>query len=178
VCPPIVNQAEWQALPAIKVTPLPEKPASTVIIHHTASAPCNQDEVCVIKLRDMQHFHVVFQKWDDIGFNFLIGGNGVIYEGRGWGVQGVDTKGFDSKSVSISFIGEFKDILPEDAALEAANKLIKCGVSLGHISETYILIGHRQISSTSCPGSKLFGHLRTLDRFQDEIEIKKERLTE
>lgn len=27
--------------------------------------------------------------WDDIGYNFLIGGNGSIYVGRGWDYKGV-----------------------------------------------------------------------------------------
>ena len=36
---------------------------------------------------------------DDIRYNFLIGQDGVIYEGRGWGVVGQHTKGENSMSV-------------------------------------------------------------------------------
>jgi len=36
---------------------------------------------------------------DDIKYNFLIDQDGVIYEGRGWGVVGQHTKGRDSHSI-------------------------------------------------------------------------------
>ena len=32
------------------------------------------------------------KKFSDIGYNFLIGGNGDVYEGRGWDKQGAHTK--------------------------------------------------------------------------------------
>lgn len=33
------------------------------------------------------------KNWDDIGYNFLVGGDGEVYEGRGWDKQGAHTKG-------------------------------------------------------------------------------------
>ena len=67
--------------------------------------------------------------WDDIGYNFLVGGNGKIYEGRGWDRVGAHVKNWNSKSVGISFIGTFMTTKPTDAALKAAQDLIECGVS-------------------------------------------------
>jgi len=37
---------------------------------------------------------------DDIRFNFLIGQDGAIYEGRGWQVAGQDADGHDVTSLS------------------------------------------------------------------------------
>jgi len=50
---------------------------------------------------------------DDIKYNFLIGQDGVIYEGRGWGVVGQHTNGQNLMSVGQSltylfFRGSFR----------------------------------------------------------------------
>lgn len=41
----------------------------------------------------MQTYHIESKSWDDIGYNFLVGGDGSVYEGRGWDKQGAHTKG-------------------------------------------------------------------------------------
>jgi N-acetylmuramoyl-L-alanine amidase len=37
--------------------------------------------------------------WDDIGYNFLVGEDGNIYEGRGWTQTGAHCIGYNSKSI-------------------------------------------------------------------------------
>lgn len=41
----------------------------------------------------MQTYHMESRNWDDIGYNFMVGGDGDVYEGRGWDKQGAHTKG-------------------------------------------------------------------------------------
>lgn len=41
----------------------------------------------------MQTYHMDSKGWDDINSNFFIGGDGAIYEGRGWDKQGAHSKG-------------------------------------------------------------------------------------
>ena len=41
---------------------------------------------------------------DDIRYNFLIGQDGVIYEGRGWNVAGQHTVGEDDTSIGKSIV--------------------------------------------------------------------------
>lgn len=40
-------------------------------------------------------------------FSFLVGGDGTVYEGRGWGVVGAHTKGNNHDSLGIAFMGNF-----------------------------------------------------------------------
>ena len=68
-------------------------------------------------------------RWSDIGYNFLIGGDGIVYEGRGWDLVGAHAVGHNSVSIGISFIGTFTDSTPTSAALNVAKQLIRCGVS-------------------------------------------------
>lgn len=73
----------------------------------------------------MQTFHIETRKWDDIGYNFLIGCDGNVYEGRGWGVEGSHTFKYNKLSIGISFIGCFMRKLPTPRALEACKNLLK-----------------------------------------------------
>uniref|UniRef100_A0A336M4T7 CSON009787 protein n=1 Tax=Culicoides sonorensis TaxID=179676 RepID=A0A336M4T7_CULSO len=41
-----------------------------------------------------------------------------------------------------------------------------CGVSLGHVSSSYGLIGHRQAIATDCPGNRLFTEIKTWPNFR------------
>lgn len=117
-------------------------------------------------MRSIQNMHINTNGWSDIGYNFLVGGDGLIYEGRGWGKQGAHAPGYNDKSVGISFIGTFTSGLPTNAALAAGKQLINCGVSLGHVSRTYSLIGHRQATSTECPGNKLYEEIKTWPNYK------------
>lgn len=45
--------------------------------------------------------------WSDIGYNFLVGEDGNVYEGRGWDKQGAHSKPFNSKSIGICIIGNY-----------------------------------------------------------------------
>ena len=68
--------------------------------------------------------------WSDIGYNFLVGDDGNVYEGRGWDLQGAHVFGHNSRSIGISFIGNFQQRLPSTAARNATKQLIRCGVSM------------------------------------------------
>jgi len=47
------------------------------------------------------------KEWADIGYNFLVGEDGNVYEGRGWDKQGAHSKLFNSKSIGICIIGDY-----------------------------------------------------------------------
>ena len=43
---------------------------------------------------------------NDIAYNFLVGGDGQTYEGRGWNVTGAFAPEVNNKSLGIAFIGK------------------------------------------------------------------------
>lgn len=45
--------------------------------------------------------------WGDIGYQFLVGEDGNIYEGRGWDKHGAHSTPYNSKSIGICMIGNF-----------------------------------------------------------------------
>jgi hypothetical protein len=60
-------------------------------------------------------------------FSFLIGGDGNVYEGRGWNVVGAHTGGYNTVGYGYCFIGDFMNLNPnsisQDAYLQLAQVL-------------------------------------------------------
>ncbi|KAH8302027.1 hypothetical protein KR044_001956 [Drosophila immigrans] len=163
--------------PAKKLTSL-KLPVHRVIISHTAAEGCESEvsrslhslclsllstfcsfakDVCAARVRVVQGFHMDGWSWDHIGYNFLIGGDGLVYEGRGWDSQGAHTLGYNIDSIGISFIGTFIKIWPTERQLLACKLLIEEGVRLKKLVPDYKLYGHRQLSATESPGEILYG---------------------
>lgn len=90
--------------------------------------------------------------WDDIGYNFLIGGDGAAYVGRGWDIQSTLTKGYNANSIFIAFIGTFSKVVPPKHQLYAAQKLIEVGGEQEKLTPNYALYGQRQLVPTESPG--------------------------
>lgn len=55
------------------------------------------------------HFHKETLKFSDVGYHFLIGQSGRIYEGRPLPVQGAHTLGLNKENIGIAFIGCYDD---------------------------------------------------------------------
>nr|DBA20386.1 TPA: hypothetical protein GDO54_017174 [Pyxicephalus adspersus] len=164
-CPPIISRSQWgsRGKPCGKNFLLP---VPGVIIHHTAGASCNSKSSCSAQVRNIQNMHKNGNKWCDIGYNFLIGGDGSILEGRGWKTVGVHAANANSVNIGISFIGTFTSRAPSNAALNAAKRLISCGVAKGYIKKEYRLRGHRNVNKTECPGNSLYKIIKGWPRFR------------
>ncbi|KAF7282616.1 peptidoglycan-recognition protein 2-like [Rhynchophorus ferrugineus] len=160
VCPEIVSKQSWNASAPVGVDYL-IVPVKNVIIHHTVSDECLTKEDCATLLQNIQNFHIDQMEFHDIGYNFLIGGDGRVYEGAGWHKVGAHTRGYNSRSLGIAFIGDYSSKLPSPNMIEAAKSLLKCGVEIGEIDLNYVAFGGRQVSATASPGNKLYRELRT-----------------
>ncbi|XP_019877658.1 peptidoglycan-recognition protein 2 [Aethina tumida] len=159
-CPTIVSRSEWGARRAKGTTSLKINPAPYAIIHHADTPPCTSESQCKSRVKNVQDYHQNTRKWDDIGYNFLIGGDGKVYEGRGWGLSGAHAPNYNSKSIGICFIGKFDSVSPSEAQLQAARDLLSCGVDSGKLSPSYKLLGHKQVRQTSCPGNSLYAIIK------------------
>jgi hypothetical protein len=105
-CPRIVSRAEWGARPPTSVTPM-SNPVPWTVIHHGASASCYNQADCSAMVRSYQNQHMDVNGWNDIGYSFVAGEDGNIYEGRGWSAVGAHAPGYNSISIGICTIGTF-----------------------------------------------------------------------
>ncbi|KAK2155988.1 hypothetical protein LSH36_224g02021 [Paralvinella palmiformis] len=144
----MIKREEWEAAEPRQVLQV-NGIADNIILLHTGPDTCTigglsryncercmQDEEC------MKGFLIAFQAndlddgKDDIRYNFLIGQDGVIYEGRGWGVVGQHTKGNNLLSVGIGMIGDFTKSEPSQASQNALKNLLSCGQAAEALSRS------------------------------------------
>ncbi|XP_034839406.1 peptidoglycan-recognition protein LE-like isoform X2 [Maniola hyperantus] len=151
----IVSRTDWLAQPVEGELDKLVQPVPWVIITHTATENCHTQSQCVLRVRLIQTFHIESRGWYDIGYNFLIGGDGSVYYGRGWDYEGAHSKGYNKYSIGIAFIGTFNNDPPPKQQVEACEKIIKQGVQLGKLRKDYKLFVHRQLMSTLSPGDKV-----------------------
>ncbi|KAM8987145.1 N-acetylmuramoyl-L-alanine amidase isoform 1-T2 [Ara ararauna] len=168
-CPPIVPRCMWGARPYRGTPRALTLPLESVFIHHTfiPSAPCHSFRSCSHAMRSMQRFHQDTRGWDDIGYSFVVGSDGYLYQGRGWHWVGAHTKGYNSKGYGVGYVGDFSSTLPDpDTIALVRDQLLPCAVRTGRIYHNYTLRGHRQMGRTDCPGNSLFREIETWSGFK------------
>lgn len=159
-CLKVVKRNEWGAQQPKEVVSIP-LPVEMVFIHHTAMSPCYSIQTCSEEMRKIQDLHMITRGWYDIGYNYLVGEDGRVYEGRGWNREGAHTKGFNRDAVAISVMGDFTSREPNEKALKAVKDLISCAIENNIITENYRLYGHRDVRDTACPGNSFYKLIQT-----------------
>ncbi len=130
-----------------------------MFVHHTVSeAKDDTKEANMEIVRGIQRFHQGPERnWDDIGYSFLIGADGSVFEGRGFRKVGAHTLGYNSRGYGVSFIGDYTNKLPPKATIEAFCNLVGLLKSQGDICDDLEVKAHRQVrEGTECPGNAFF----------------------
>ncbi|XP_051026694.1 N-acetylmuramoyl-L-alanine amidase [Acomys russatus] len=169
-CPAIHPRCRWRAAPYRgRPTPL-QLPLGFLYVHHTyvPAPPCTTFDLCAANMRSMQRFHQNVRHWDDIGYSFVVGSDGYVYEGRGWHWVGAHTRGHNSRGFGVAFVGNYTGSLPSEAALNTVREVLpSCAIRAGFLQPDYKLLGHRQLVHSDCPGNALFDLLRTWPHFTE-----------
>ena len=183
--PVVRSRADWGADESMRrAAPSYASTVRAVVVHHTASTNDYAPSDVPRLLRGFYAYHVKSQGWSDLGYNLLVDRFGTVWEGRAGGtgraVIGSHAGGFNTGTVGVSMIGTYESVAPSAAQREslaqvAAWRLSSAGgdplasvrlTSAGGTrwpSGTSVtlptVLGHRQVSSTSCPGTLGFAAL-------------------
>ncbi|XP_072549593.1 peptidoglycan recognition protein 6 [Salminus brasiliensis] len=172
-CPAIIPRCMWEAKPYRGTPTQLTLPLSFLYIHHTygPSQPCLSFQECSRDMRSMQRFHQDDRGWDDIGYSFVTGSDGYLYEGRGWHWRGAHTKGHNSIGYGVSFIGDYTSSIPGKRTMDLVrHQLAKCATDRGRLVSNFTIHGHRQVVNTSCPGDAFYAEIQGWKHFG---EVKK-----
>ncbi|XP_060809847.1 peptidoglycan recognition protein 1 isoform X1 [Amyelois transitella] len=140
------------------------EPLKLVIVQHTVGSDCYTFTNCAAELRNLQHYFIN-QKGYDIPYNFLIGNDGRVYEGRGWSVEGAHTLGYNRCTIGLGFIGDYRQNAGTqhskvtEAQLNRTLMLLQESVSLGYLHENYFVVGAKDLQETESPGDNLYDAL-------------------
>lgn len=156
----LVTKSEWGGRFATNEVAF-EKKVNYVIVHHSATPSCLNRKQCGSRMRSIQKYHMDERHWADIGYNFAIGSDGVVYEGRGARLVGAHAPGWNSRSYGIVFIGNYQSEDLNDSQVKAWQSLIKWLIDQGYLQSNYTLYAHTQVRETECPGDSLYNTLKS-----------------
>ncbi|RWS03322.1 Peptidoglycan-recognition protein SC2-like protein [Dinothrombium tinctorium] len=154
------------SVPAIQL------PVHRVYMHRTNTIPCDEKKTCAKVIQVLQRIHMKIKNMRDIGFNFIVAGDGNIYESRGWHEPDELLAERSVDSISIAFIGEFNKDPPNERMIDAANNLIKCGQSSGFISKQYELFYQQDAPCTPNSGEAIYEAVKKLPQFTENSSNK------
>ncbi|MDI6777811.1 MAG: peptidoglycan recognition family protein [Patescibacteria group bacterium] len=159
-----------------KVWPAEIEAPKVIIVHHTAM---NYKGATSKQIKKIYRYHSYSRKWGDIGYNYIIGKDGLIFEGR-YGGNGVigghsyyDGTNYNNGSIGIAILGNYVGESLSSESLDSLQKLTGWLAANNDISinEDYKffnkklssrLIGHKDVASTACPGKNIYNNLSSI----------------
>ena len=187
--PPMTTRGGWGAR-APKRSISVASSLKIAAVHHTVTSNSYSAGQVPGIIRGIQAYHMDGRGWSDIGYNFIVDRFGRVFEGRHNSANrlsiGAHAGGFNTGAVGVASLGDNQAAVPggstQDAIAEVISwKFANHGVNpatrvnvtsggstkypAGQVVNLPRIIGHRDVSATSCPGTHLFarlGSVRTL----------------
>ena len=149
----IVPRSRW-AKYKIKGNVTPMGKVGRITVHHTDDGPKLSKISDVKFLQGIENHHRNNRKWACVGYHFIIGRDGTIYEGRPLKYQGAHARSNNANNIGISLIGDFNKAYP------AKRQLASLAALLGNMRSRYKIpaksvVSHRHLNKTECPGKYL-----------------------
>jgi len=161
-------------------TPSTTSVTHTIVHHSATNYTAGTDYKQVVY--SYWDYHVNTHGWNDIGYNWLVDPNGILYEGRGDGIQGAHFSCMNGHTMGVCVIGNFETVVPTTETLTALENLLAWEMTDKGIDvltssyhapsqlNLYHVSGHKDGNSSSvgcpsgtlCPGAHLYGELSTI----------------
>ncbi len=155
-----------------------------MVVHHTAGTKGLDNPKQAI--RNIHYYHAKTRGWGDIGYNYVIDQQGRIYEGRAGGetVIAGHSLPVNKVSIGVAVLGNYQtQDLPKPVVeslvhlLGAKAELYDLDVTedVRYKSKNYpVLGGHRDNSSTACPGTHLYNAMPLIRHMASGAQIYKD----
>ena len=162
--PAIITRQQWGAR-SYRGAPASLGSPTRITFHHEGTSAVRTSGGADA-MRAVQRFHQVNNGWDDVGYHYVIMPDGQIYEGRatyrpGQLALGAHAGGANSRNIGVMLYGNFNLQQPSSAQMASASQLASYLASEHDITlaKGSTLVGHRDVTSTSCPGTNLYNRL-------------------
>ncbi len=164
----LLTRADWHARPP-KHPPTPTDD-TRVTVHHTVTAQTFKLADTIRIVRAIQYYHMYGRArvgkdiWDDIGYQYLIDGEGRVVQGRHVDDLGAHTRHANAGNIGIAMIGNYdKDRLTE-AQKESLRQLVTFLALKYRIDprQPGFLEPHTHFNYTDCPGKNVTAYLNVL----------------
>lgn len=163
--PSFIYREEWGGRPPRHLVQLNHS-LPIVVIRDTKGLFCIEKCDCMESTLQIQTDDLL-RNLTDISYNFLIGGDGNIYVGRGWGVMSA----YSNKTLDIAFHGNYKFDYPYPDMIRAAKLLIHQGVRMHYIDRKFSVICQNQTKVHERSSRHLCGAVRTWREFDNRTHF-------
>jgi hypothetical protein len=150
-----------------------------VTVHHTDGVLPMTEAATAAAVREIQRYHMVGraregkENFSDIGYHFLIAGDGRVIEGRRAEYLGAHAGGANTGNIGIAMMGDFNKQKPTDAQIESLTRLVTF-LAIKYKKEPEakgFLEPHQHYTNTDCPGKNL---MSILDALRLKIDHEKD----
>ena len=119
----------------------------------------------------MQSIQSQDQSLDDIPYNFLIGGDGRIYEGRGFSYQGQHTQNLDateynSIGICIAFIGNYQSTAPSPSQINLLKEFIGKSIDQEIIVDNHVIVLQDDLKYFATKANALNDEIKSFSNFR------------
>lgn len=152
----IPNQIIKQALQNLNL-----KNVDSIALHHMAHPTAD--------VKTVEGWHIN-QDWRAIGYNFWVGFDGTVYEGRGFKL-GAGVENQNGHIISIGFQGDYhsKEVKMPDKQFNAGIDIIK--YVMEKVPTIKKIGGHKDFMATACPGKYFpLEEMKTLKKREAEVK--------
>jgi len=156
----IVPRSAWTR-EAVGANSDPMGPIERITLHHTGEHLSSSGIPDRELIKRIEHHHRANLGWAAIGYHYLSGKDGTIYEGRPAAYQGAHCGGDNNRrNLGVTMIGEFDRQLPSAPQLASLVALLADQRGRRRIPARAVF-GHRDLKNTVCPGERLYAWLRS-----------------
>ncbi len=134
----------------------------SIALHHMAHPTAD--------VKTVESWHIN-QDWRAIGYNFWVGFDGTVYEGRGFKL-GAGVENENGHIISIGFQGDYdsKEVEMPDAQFNAGVDIIRYVLEI--VPSIKNIGGHKDYMATSCPGRYFpLDEMKTLKK-REELQVE------
>lgn len=177
--PPLITRAEWGASPFQGGSPSPLSNGSYdyMTFHHAAGWSATTLAEGLAAVKSIQDFHQNGRGWSDIGYQFVIDRGGRLYQGRPFLdgsttleevpalAMGAHVGGANTANIGVSLLGCYHPPEGPNCTEMITPEALQTYITLfAFLSERYgvaptFIRGHRDFSSTACPGDNNYNLL-------------------
>ncbi|CAH1112615.1 unnamed protein product [Psylliodes chrysocephalus] len=140
-------------------------PVPFIIIKHTGGAFCQTESECKQLTKELQSKHLALN-YSDIAYNFLVGGDGNLYIGRGYEYPNE----YSRYSYDIVVHGNFLYDQFYDFMENVTQTIIKAGRFVNVIDQYYVVLCENQTERVDSPGRNIYEKVKLWEHYQNDCE--------
>jgi hypothetical protein len=157
-----IRRSAWGAQPPKSKPVVIPTPVKHLVLHHSVT-PDNG----LRTVQSIQRFHMDARGWQDIAYSAIYSPqDGVMYEGRGWGIAGAHTRLHNRTAHAICVLGNYETMIPSAQTIYALAWWANWhGATYG--PDHYV--GHTDLGTTACPGKNLYGKMGQINQLARDL---------